>query len=460
MKKRNSFHKPALFGALGAVVLCLAAAAVLFLGGEGMDPSAKAQFDAADTAFREGDFPAAEAAYAEADRLAPGNPQILGPLGNLALYGNRVREAERYFQEALRAAPWYANVWPLTSDLKYRLGMAYYREDRFTDAARLFREAVGPLALGPLKDLQGIQRQLELFGVETPYRIEGPEEIRVDFVQTDPLPLIEASCNGSDRKLFLIDTGGAEVILDREWAREIGAEIAGSLTGTYAGGETAETGLGRIESLRLGELTVRSLPIHTLDLSPMAEVFNGTKIHGIIGTRFLMHFLSTIDYAGGALVLERNSPAARERLETRLADSDAKAIPFWLADLHVILARGSVNGLPPSLMFIDTGLAGKGFTASEEVLREAGIAVDWSRGRKEIGGGGPALFTDILVERLTLGEGRNQLTATALPGSAIQGDTNILKGSLGFAVGGLVSHRFFRPYAVTFDFTGMRLIVE
>jgi hypothetical protein len=184
------------------------------------------------------------------------------------------------------------------------------------------------------------------------------------------------------------------------------------------------------------------------------------EIHGIIGTRFLMHFLSTIDYAGGALILERITPQHLDRLESGLADSDARAIPFWLIELHVIVARGSVNGLAPSLMFIDTGLAGKGFTASEDVLQKAGIAVDWSRGQRKIGGGGLALFADILVDRLALGEGPNQIVATDLPGSAIENSTDILRGSLGFRIGGLVSHAFFRPYAVTFDFTGMRLIVR
>ena len=185
MKKKMTGKR--LFGMLGAAIICLAAAAVIFLGGEDMDPSMKAQWDAANAAFQEGDFLKAEAEYAKADRLAPGNPQILRQLGNLALYANDVQAAEQYFQQALHALPWYSNIWPLSSDLKYRLSMVYYRQDRFADAARLMGEAVGPLALGPLKDLQGIQRQMELFGGEMPYRIEGPEETRVDFVQTDPI---------------------------------------------------------------------------------------------------------------------------------------------------------------------------------------------------------------------------------------------------------------------------------
>jgi len=35
-----------------------------------------------------------------------------------------------------------------------------------------------------------------------------------------------------------------------------------------------------------------------------------------------------------------------------------------------------------------------------------------------------------------------------------------LESSLGFDVGGIISHQFFRPYAVTFDFRNMQLILR
>jgi hypothetical protein len=36
---------------------------------------------------------------------------------------------------------------------------------------------------------------------------------------------------------------------------------------------------------------------------------------------------------------------------------------------------------------------------------------------------------------------------------------SIFGDRLGFEVGGLISHAFFRPYALTIDFTNMRLVL-
>jgi hypothetical protein len=459
-KSRKLSRRLAGCGIFGLIALLAVTAAALLIGGPRMDPAARALLETADTLYREGRFEEAAPVYLDALELAPDNPRILKQLGSIALWNNRSGEAEQYYQEALRATPWYANIWPLTSDLKYRLSLAYYRQDRFADAASIIREAVGPLAVGPLADLQALGRQMELFADQTPYEIEGPEESRVDFVVTDPLPVVEVSCNGSPPAYFVVDTGGAEVILDREWAEEIGAEIAGSFTGTYGGGKTAETGLGKIQSINIGDFTVRNVPIHTLETTSFSSGFNGLEIKGVVTTRFLMHFLSTIDYANGALILRQLTPENRSNLEQQIAESGAKTVPFWLIDIHYIVAWGSVNDLEPMLFFVDTGLAGKGFTAPEPVLQAAGIAVDWSKAREDIGGGGLYRCTDILVERLTLGEGRNEIVEENVPGDAMENSASILGDKLGFHIGGLISHQFFRDYALTFDFTGMRLILQ
>ncbi|HEY6768564.1 MAG TPA: hypothetical protein VI386_27715, partial [Candidatus Sulfotelmatobacter sp.] len=60
-----------------------------------------------------------------------------------------------------------------------------------------------------------------------------------------------------------------------------------------------------------------------------------------------------------------------------------------------------------------------------------------------------------MVDHLFLGDAR---------GEKIKGMTGIfppsLENAFGFRIAGLISHQFFRPYAVTFDFTAMRLFLE
>jgi hypothetical protein len=129
--------------------------------------------------------------------------------------------------------------------------------------------------------------------------------------------------------------------------------------------------------VQAGDLRIGDVPVHTLDLGGFPDYF-GLDMRGIVGTRLLMRLTATIDYRGGDLVLRRGPVEA--------ADG---GIPFWLAETHLILARGRLNGLPPTLFWVDTCLAGGGFLAREATLRAAGVRVDWSAARVGPGGAGP-----------------------------------------------------------------------
>ena len=129
------------------------------------------------------------------------------------------------------------------------------------------------------------------------------------------------------------------------------------MRGEYGGRRRARTGLGWVDAVQAGDLRIGDVPVHTLDLGGFPDYF-GLDVRGIVGTRLLMRFTPTIDYRGGALVLRRGPVEA--------ADG---GIPFWLAETHLILARGRVNGLPPTFFWVDTGLAGGGFLAPEATLR-------------------------------------------------------------------------------------------
>ena len=61
--------------------------------------------------------------------------------------------------------------------------------------------------------------------------------------------------NGGDEVTFFIDTGGSEVALDTDFAKELGLPQFGEVQGTFSGGEHAKVGQSRIESLTLGDWT-------------------------------------------------------------------------------------------------------------------------------------------------------------------------------------------------------------
>jgi predicted aspartyl protease len=414
-----------------------------------MNAAVKVRLDTADLFYRAGKFNEAEAIYLDALEHDSRNSKALTRLGEIALLKNYPEQAEDYFKAAEQHASWLGRRWPLNLQRNTSLAMAYYRQDRFPQAARCFRESAGPIAT--FRDLKTMGDHLALFGDQTPYQVEMVEEIRIPFIVTDPLPVVEVSINGSPPLLFFIDTGGGEIILDTALADELGAVRVGVMAGE-GGGTSGTMGVGKVDSLKIGDLLVQNVPVCLLDTQPFAAVFNDLPVKGIIGTRFLMHFLTTIDYPNARLILRpKNAPVDVQR---------AKVIPFWLAQTHYMVAWGTVNGSEPMLFFVDTGLAGMGFTAPEATLRDAGIAVDWSKAEKSVGAFGDSESADIVVDRLTLGSGENQVTAHNLPGVAMKKPVEILGDRLGFRIGGLVSHQFFRDYALTLDFVGMNLVLK
>jgi hypothetical protein len=205
------------------------------------------------------------------------------------------------------------------------------------------------------------------------------------------------------------------------------------------------------------ESTARGKPMKLLKCQP---ILNHPNVRGFICTRLLMHFLSTIDYSNESLIFRRKTLANLQKLETEAEAQGVKEIPFWLIQTHYMVAWGTANGKGPMLFFVDTGLGGKGFTAPEPILQEAGITLDWTKAQEGIGGFGKDEVLDIVIDQLTLGTESDKVVERKVPGVVTKKPPSILGHQLGFQIGGLISHQFFRNYALTFDFVGMRLFLE
>jgi hypothetical protein len=153
--------------------------------------------------------------------------------------------------------------------------------------------------------------------------------------------------------------------------------------GTFSGGQHAEVQQGRIESLTVGDWTVRNLPVAMLPLRQLSE--RGAKrIDGIIGTTLFYHFLATLDYPKGELVLRRKDAASLEQFVASAGKSIA--VPFWVASDHFMVGWGRVETLPPTLLFVDTGLASAGVKLAESVINEAGIKLEEDKASSGAGG--------------------------------------------------------------------------
>jgi hypothetical protein len=380
--------------------------------------------------LRQGRFGEAEQAFSACVDARPRDPSALLGLGYLALLRNDLDEAERRLRAGLRRGRRRRTAEALLAEL-------CYRRDDFEQAASLFRSA-GRAAKA---------RQLASFAGRRPNDIAPDVRVtRIPFVKTDPLPVLELCIEGSERAPFLVDTGGGELILDRAFASSLGIPRFGSERSYFGGGRHACFEYGSVEAVAFGDVVVRHLPVTVMDLEAAGRAVGAPELGGILGTVPLYHFRSTIDYPCGQLVLE--PPAADH-------DAAGSALPFWLADDHFIVTRGAVNGGSETLFFVDTGLAGAGFTCPQSTLKDARIELRPELEGEGTGGGGSFNYTPFAVDELRLGDTSRQRIGGVTGAFPPQ-----LEWELGFRIGGLVSHEFFRPYALTLDFAAMKLALR
>jgi hypothetical protein len=392
----------------------------------------------ADNLFKAGKFAEAEKAYAQIAARDPANLASQLQLGRIALLANHLDQAQLLLKKVLALQPGNA-------DAKIMLAEVFYRHDNFAEAANAMT-GLGPSDHEKLANVSTLNRaKLESFKGLVPYEIHGPGDItRLKFVKRDPLPLVKVRINGGKEVLFFIDTGGAELALDTAFAKELGIPQFGAVQGTFSGGQHAAVQNGRVDSVAVGDWVVRNVPVQELALRQLSQAFGIQALDGCIGTIFLSHFLSTIDFRNGELVLRRKSE--RQNLNPGSKQTD---VPFWMAGDHFIVGWGKVNTLPPALLFVDTGVAGAGAKLAPSVLHQAGIKLDEKQASAGQGGGGSFTTVPYVVQQLSFGNIRETNVTGVFDGAYPW------EHSLGFFLAGSVGHDFVAPYSVTFDFSRM-----
>jgi hypothetical protein len=149
-------------------------------------------------------------------------------LGRIALLSNRLDEAQKWLEGAI-------GLKPNDIDAKVMLAEAYYRRDDFQHAAASLSgvDVSGNRLIASQYPTLNVAK-LESFKGQTPYDVQGDgEATSVKFQKTDPLPLVTVRVNGGDDVTFFIDTGGSEVALDTDFAKELGLPNFGTVQGTF-----------------------------------------------------------------------------------------------------------------------------------------------------------------------------------------------------------------------------------
>ncbi|MEP6967800.1 MAG: retropepsin-like aspartic protease, partial [Pseudomonadota bacterium] len=344
---------------------------------------------------------------------------------------------------------------PGSADPKVMLAEVFYRSDDFQKAAASLNGVdVGANTLLKSQYPTLNVAKLESFKGQTPYEVSGGgEATRLPFVTSVLLPVVSVRVNGGDPVTFFIDTGGSEVTLDTAFGAELGVPRFGTVQGTFSGGQHADVQHGRIDSLTVGDWTIKNLPIAMLPLRQLSKDFGVKRIDGIIGTTLLYHFLATLDYPRGELVLRRKTAENLARFTAALP-AKSVAVPFRMASDHFMVSWGRVNAGPPMRLFVDTGLAGAGVKLAESVIQETGIKLEEGKATQGAGGGGTLKITPYTVHRLSFGGIEEDNVAGLYDGPFPWENT------FGFHLAGMVGHEFFKPYAVTFDFQDMKILLQ
>lgn len=414
---------------------------------ESTGQSEQSGIDSANKLFQAGKFAEAGKIYSKIIAQNPKNFSATFGLGRIALLSNKLDDAQKWLEKAITLQP--GDV-----DSKAMLAEAFYRRDDFQKAAaalkgvdvsssKLIREQYPTLNVAKLESFKG----------QTPYELQGSgTSTHVKFVKTDPLPIVNVRVNGGKEVTFFIDTGGSEVVLDADFAKELGVTQFGSVQGTFSGGQNAEVQLGRIESLTLGDWTIKNVPTAMLPLRQLSEGFGVKQINGIIGTTLFYHFLTTMDYPHGELVLRRKDAQTLEQFKK--SPGKRIAVPIWMAADHFMVGWGRVETIPPSLLFVDTGLMGAGVKLAESVIKEAGIKLEEDKAAEGFGGGGKLKIVPYTVHQLSFGDIKEENVQGVYDGPFPW------ENSFGFYLAGMVGHEFFRPYAITFDFQNMQIFLQ
>jgi tetratricopeptide (TPR) repeat protein len=302
-------------------------------------PGHAADLNPADALFQAGKFADAEKAYAQTAANDPANLASQLQQGSIALLANHLDQAQLRLKKALALQP--ANV-----AAKIMLAEVFYRRDQFAEAANAMA-GLGPNDSQELANVSTLNRaKLESFKGLAPYELHGPGDVtRLKFVKRDPLPLVKVRINGGKEVLFFIDTGGAELALDTAFAKELGIPQFGAVQGTFSGGQHAAVLNGRVDSVTVGDWVVKNVPVQELALRQLSQAFGIQQLDGCVGTIFLSHFLSTIDFRNGELVLRRKTAAQNLNHGSKQTD-----VPFWMAGDHFMVGWGQVNSLPPALL--------------------------------------------------------------------------------------------------------------
>ncbi|MCK4665098.1 aspartyl protease family protein, partial [Candidatus Dependentiae bacterium] len=289
------------------------------------DVNVKGTINDAETYFAQGEFEKAGAIYKAINKKDPKNYEAQIGHSRCAILKNHLGCAFRYSNKALELKP--DNIEP-----KYNLAKIYYRVGKFDKALPYFKELKNEVMITKLEGFYDLK----------PFEI-SPESTtaEVKFISMEPVPIIEISINGNKKEKFIIDTGVKETLLDVSYAKEIRAKFSVNETGPLLSSKEVTFGHGILESIKIGNITVKNVPIHVVNFENVKlNKLTDEGVKGILGVSFLSNFIFTIDPINELFILRYiDSQEEFKTFNEAIEKSNAKIAPFYLTLENEVISK-------------------------------------------------------------------------------------------------------------------------
>jgi len=247
---------------------------------------------------------------------------------------------------------------------------------------------------------------------------------------------VPALING-DSVWLMLDTGLSRTGLDRDWARTVGIEpVPASSTAV-------------VDTIRLGELTLRNHPVALYPLHGLSEASGRLQV-GLVGHDVLQHYTVDIDYQQRRV---RLFDPARYRYK-----GAGVTVRFTAdADLPLLRAQVKVRGRHaiPARLLLDTGASGLCLILTTPFAEQHGLGRVAPAIEAPIGTGlvGELHGTIVRLQELRLSGVKVPSPTTGLGGE--------YKGFLGRTdIDGVIGNSVFEGSRLIVDYAGRRAIIE
>ncbi len=355
-------------------------------------------------------------------------------LGWFELMENRLPEARAHLHQALRLDP-------SDRETKALLSLAWYRTGELSQSAAEMDD-LGHAALA------------ELVATLEPgaYTVSGATSVRIGLLPGSLRPKFPVRINGKEAQFYIDTRGGMSAISDTvARAAKVERQRSNFLQFWFwaAGKWTVKNRFGRVEKLDLGPMQVGRVPVLLPNWKGLVD--------GLLGTDFLSHFQTVVDYPRKELFLRKAEPGSAKDPHSENGQEDGRIVlPFFWTPGGQIVLQGRVNGRDV-IFLLDTVAAGRPITLSRRFIHRAHLP---AHGGYIISLRRAGLFPRVYTEFREL-----QI------GPIVQSDQKADIGTMydfppsidhmqGFPIDGILGNAFFQDYRLTLDFHRMRVMLE